>query len=378
MSLTVLHIIDSGGFFGAEAVLVELVEEQRRAGVNAIVCSIGLPGESEKALERVLGSRGLPFWPVRMKAGFNFAGALRILQRANAAGVQVLHSHGYKSNILFGFMPRAWRRMPLVTTLHGWTYMGGFNKMAVYTFLDALSLRFMDGVVIVSEGMLGRPELKGKNFRHLRVIENGIPLAVPQVVNDDPVAERLTRMGRQGPLIGSIGRLSKEKGFDVLLKAVAEIKKTIPDIQLALLGNGPCSEELQALAKALDIEENVWFAGYVENAGRYVSLLRVYVNSSFTEGMPVTLLEAMRARCPVVASNVGGIPQLINDGVTGLLCHAGDAATLGRSVVRMLQSDDAIAMAERAHEHFVERFSITGTANGYQTLYTECLSASCA
>lgn len=373
MSLSILHVIDSGGFFGAESVLVELVDEQRKQGINAVVCSIGLPGENEKPLERALKSRGIPFWSVRMKAGFNFVGAYRILRRAQSAGVNILHSHGYKSDILFGFMPRALRRMPLVTTLHGWTYMGGLNKMAIYTWLDAISLRFMDGVVIVSEGMLNRSELKERNLHHLRVIENGIPLALPVIADGDPVAGKLNEMRRAGPLIGSIGRLSKEKGFDVLLRAFSLIKKENPGIQLALLGSGPCGEELKALAAELGVESSVWFAGYVENAGRYIPLLNVYINSSFTEGMPITLLEAMRARCPIVASNVGGIPQLIEHDIGGLLCRPGDPAQLSGLILDMLRSGRAEMMTEHSFKYFQQHYSITGTAHHYSKLYEDCM-----
>lgn len=375
MSLTILHVIDSGGLFGAESVLVELVDEQRKQGINAIVCSIGLPGENEKPLERVLKSRGLPFWPERMKAGLNFLGALRILQRARVAGVNVLHSHGYKSDILFGFLPRSWRGMPMVATLHGWTYMGGLNKMALYTWLDVMSLRFMDAVAIVSDGMLNRRELKTRKLQNLRVIENGIPLVAPGLTADDPVSGKLREMQQFGPLIGSIGRLSKEKGFDVLLRAVAQIKKDIPSIQLALLGSGPCLDELNALAAELGILENVWFAGYVENAGRYIPLFRAYINSSFTEGMPITLLEAMRAKCPIVASNVGGIPQLLENEAGGALCKPGDPLQLSLLISSLLKSDGGRVMAEYAFQRFQQHFSITSTVHNYSRLYEDCMRA---
>lgn len=373
MSLTVLHLIDSAGFYGAEAVLLELVLEQRRQGLNAIVCSIGLPGQPEKALERELRLRGVPCWPERMKAGFNILGALRIIKKARAAGVDLLHSHGYKSDILFGFMPRSLRRMPIITTLHGWTYTGGLSKMAVYTWLDALSLAFVDGVVAVSQGILQRKELANRRLSSICVIENGISTQLPAVEPEDGLASVLVSLRQKGPLIGSIGRLSKEKGFDVLLQAFANVRQNIKDAQLVLMGAGPCESALRDQAKVLGLESSVHFAGYVENAGKYLPLLDVYVNSSWTEGMPITLLEAMRARCLVVASRVGGIPELINDGVGGFLCEAGNVNEFANQMLRGLSSDQASSMTQHSYEHFRSRFSSEAMASRYHAFYLKHL-----
>lgn len=376
MSLNVLHLIDSGGFYGAESVLVELVAEQRRQGINAVVCSIGVPGEHEKPLERVLRSKGLPFWQERMRAGFNFSGALRIARKAQNHGVNLLHSHGYKSNILFGFMPRAMRKIPVVSTLHGWTYIGGFSKMALYTWLDSLVLGRLDGVVVVSNGMLQRREITSRTIHKLCVIENGISSDTPTIDNDDPVFKHLETMRRGGPLIGSVGRLSSEKGFDVLLRAIAQLKVKMPNLQLALLGGGPKEQELRDLAEQLGISDSIWFAGYVDGAGKYLQTLNVFVNSSYSEGMPITVLEAMRTRCPVVASRVGGLPEMIHDGMGGLLFEPGDIYGLSASIEKMLDGEGVAAMILYSQAVFKNKYNVESMTKRYLEFYIGCAGLS--
>ncbi len=367
----VLHVIDSGGYYGAEAVLVELVAEQRRQGVDAIVCSIGLPGEGEKPLEKVLREQGLPCWVERMAAGWNLKGAQCILQRAKQEGINLLHSHGYKANILFGFMPRRYRKLPLVATLHGWTSVGGFSKMRIYEWLDAFSLRFMEGVAVVSEAMLQRSELAGRRLANLSVIQNGISACVPEIRPNDPVAEQLSRMKLRGPVIGSIGRLSEEKGFDVLLHAFALLKQQVPDVQLALMGAGRQEQALRALADSLSLTDDVWFAGYVADAGRYISMLDVYVNSSFTEGLPVTILEAMRAGCPIVASRVGGIPRVLENGSAGWLCQPGVVDDYVAGLKAGLAAGRSAPEVELARQKFEQHYSASMMAQQYSAWYLQ-------
>jgi glycosyltransferase involved in cell wall biosynthesis len=139
-------------------------------------------------------------------------GVYKLLRFAQCEGIDILHSHGYKGNILFGLVPKRVRRIPLVATLHGWTWTGGWDRMRIYEWLDRLSLRFIDRVVVVTEGMKDRVGNK-----RVYVVNNGIPSDESGLSTHDsktyvPIDPTISPFCRDGFTIGAIGRLSPEKG----------------------------------------------------------------------------------------------------------------------------------------------------------------------
>jgi len=149
--LKILHIIDSGGLYGAEIMLLHLIDEQKKLGLKPVLLSIGRKGIAEKPIEIEASKREIEVHKFRMRSGPNIVWAIKILLFAQKNAFDLMHSHGYKGNILFGFMPKPVRKLPLISTLHGWTSTTGFSKMRVYLWLDSLSLRFIDAVVLVNK-----------------------------------------------------------------------------------------------------------------------------------------------------------------------------------------------------------------------------------
>lgn len=205
------------------------------------------------------------------------------------------------------------------------------------------------------EGLLGRPS------GSLRVIHNGIPLVLPESTGDLPA----------GFVVGTVGRLSAEKGFDVLLRAAARI----PTIQVVLVGQGPEADALTTLAGELGIADRVRLTGWVEDSREYLVGYDVFALPSHTEGFPLTTLEAMLAGVPVVASDVGGVSEQVVADRTGLLVPAGDVDALAAALERLVTDAglrDRLAGAARAMVQ--ERFTAPTMARRYEELYREVLS----
>lgn len=363
--MKVLHVIDSGGLYGAEVMLLNLAAEQAAMGLEPVIASIGDPLCGEKPLEAEAMRRGLRVERFRMRPGPNIAGAFRVLRFAWREQCDVIHSHGYKGNILFGFMPRALRRLPMVTTLHGWTWTGGMDRMGLYEWLDRLSLRFVDAVVMVNDTMRRKIDLPG-----IHVVPNGIPLAGEAERPATPLDPRIVEFCRGGITLGAIGRLSPEKGFDILLDAVREVAEHHPDIRLVILGEGESRGGLEAKIRELGLTERVLLPGYVPDANRYLPLFRVFVLSSLTEGLPMVILEAMQAGVPIVATRVGGVPEVLGEGAAGKLVPVSDVNRLADGINQLIIDRYLSAVMTSAAKHSLkDKYSASIMALKYCEIY---------
>lgn len=372
--LRVLHLIDSAGVYGAESVLLDLCCECRALGHDPIIGSIGRPQEQEKPLETAARLRQLPIQRVPMAPGPNPAGAWRLLDLARTTGADVIHSHGYKPDILLALMPRRLRSAPLVITVHGYTHIGWRDRQALYARLDRLALSRADRVVLVHEAMASKLRLRQVPGASWRVIENGIKPAQPGSEGRvDP--QIVSQIKGRRPVIGGIGRLSPEKGFDVLLRAAAIVLASRPGGILILLGEGAQRRYLERLAEELGIAGQVVLPGYVPHARDYIELMDCFVLPSFTEGLPLTLLEALQSGVPVVATGVGGVPYCVEDKRTGLLMPPGRPDLMAGAVAQILDHPRfARSLADQAKSEALTRFSSRAMAAQYSELYEEVAS----
>jgi glycosyltransferase involved in cell wall biosynthesis len=365
----ILHIIDSAGLYGAEMVVLALAEAQRQMGWQAVIASIGEPGIPTKAIEIEGRRRQIPVVPFRMRPGPNPAGVRDILWYARRERVHLLHLHGYKGDILFGFIPRRVLRMPRVATVHGWTHTGRINRLWAYEMLDTLSLRCLDAVVLVTARMRRHPRLRGLRPSRVHVVPNGIPDHVPVPASNAEnggIAEFCSR----GPLLGAIGRLSREKGHAHLIDALHMLTGDFPGLRLLLIGDGPLREDLQRRTVAFGLADRVLFAGYRDQAWVYLPHMSLFVLPSLTEGLPITLLEAMRAGAAIVATEVGGVPAALGEGAAGVIVPPGDPARLALGIRSLLENPArACELGAAAHEAFVRRFSSRRMAEGYANIY---------
>ncbi|MGB3209617.1 MAG: glycosyltransferase [Desulforhopalus sp.] len=369
--MRVLHIIDSGGMYGAEVMLLNLVEEQIRQGLRPVIASIGNMHSGEKPLETEARKRNFPFKTFRMRSGPNFFGALEILNYAKSIDCALLHSHGYKGNILFGCIPRKILFYPILTTVHGWTSTRTtFSRMRLYEWLDSWILPRLDAVVLVNQAMLTHPRLVGRKNIKYYVVNNGINIDKPATY---PCGE-LGLASRERFNIVAVGRLSLEKGFDVLLNAIARVVKEKDNVSLVIFGEGRERHKLEDLIAQLGLQENVKMPGFLENVAKTFPCFDLLVIPSLTEGLPITLLEAMRAKIPVIASKVGGIPDVMEGGVGGFLVEPGDVGGLAGAINKLAGSEFRCRqLAEEAHLIFRQRYSSVEMAAAYQQIYADML-----
>ena len=400
--MKILHIIDSmdrGGLYGAEVVILNLVDEQIKIGLDPSIASIGEKKMGEKPLETEALIRGFKVKKFRMFPGPNIHGMLKVLFYARQNGFDILHSHGYKGDVAFGLIPKKLRKLPLISTLHGWTSVNGLSKNAIYEWLQRKSLGHMDAVVLVHKGMLSNPSLAKLTGVNFHVVNNGIPISdntspqrtqqaqitqaeqLTQETQSTQVTQRTQKLDQNiidfcqsGWTIGSIGRLSTEKGYRYLIEALALLIKENIDARLVIIGEGYERNLLEELAFKSNLKDRILFPGYRDNAKYYLPYFNVFVMSSLTEGLPITLLEAMQAKVPIVATKVGGIPEVLQNGKGGLLVEPDNPNDIAKAVSSIYNNPNIAGdLASVSYQEAVTHYSSKAMASGYLDVYKELM-----
>lgn len=372
--MKILHLIDSGGLYGAEKMLLALVSEQLKQGLEPTILSAGAPDIEQKALEAEARRLNLPVIPWRMKPGLNLKEAKRIIAWAKKQGFNVIHSHGYKFNILIGIWPQR-MRLPVITTLHGYVRAPRFSRIWLYEMLDRMVLPRMDAIVLVDEQMKAVLGLMQDSER-VYTISNGVDIAaIEQQAEDEPSPEISHFLQTNSPVILGVGRLSREKAFEQLVEAFSAFSHRYPDSGLLIVGEGNCRPALDALISYHDLQDKVLMPGFCGNVPALMARASVLVIPSMTEGLPITLLEAMALGLPVVASAVGAIPTALDDGEGGWLVRAAGAENFTRCLFECAgEGNETQQKVGQARQKLNEAYSSCAMAISYRDIYQRVAS----
>lgn len=372
--MKILHLIDSGGLYGAEKMLLSLVAEQKVQGIDAMILSAGEPGIDSKPIEEEARRLHLAVTPWRMKPGFNVREALRIARWARAEGFDLLHSHGFKFNILLGMLPFNVRRLPIISTLHGYTEQSFKRKMGIYAFIDRLILRYSQAVVLVSEHMRNLKSLSHIPAARVHVIPNGI--STHSVVSTDILNSEVSSFIKKNVFnFLVIGRLSKEKNINLAIEAVSRLRNEGHCLGLYIVGDGPEKHNLLALVEDRNLGSYVKFSGYLNDAESLMGFFDALLLPSLTEGLPIVVLEALRARLPVLASAVGGVPAILDHGESGYLFENDNLESLLQRIREVTTQPERLEVIKRtAYEKFLVRYSSVAMAQSYKKVYQGVLA----
>jgi glycosyltransferase involved in cell wall biosynthesis len=324
---------------------------------------------AQQALD-ILESSPARFLPLarRRKVDIRALGRLeRFLRRER---VDVLHSHKFGSNV-WGTLVGRLARVPVVLAHeHTWSYEG----QPLRRFLDReLIARGASRFIAVSrEDRRRMSDVEGIDPARTLFIPNGV-LASPEPSGRDVRAE----LGIAGgtPVIGAVGVLRAQKALHVVLRALAQLREHRPDIRLLIVGDGPERAGLEALAAELGIVDAVIFMGHRGDVPDVLRAIDVAVSSSDFEGSPLAVMEYMDAALPIVATAVGGVPDLIESGVHGVLVPRSDPTALAGAIEQTLaEPERAREMGERARERRRSEFDIDTLVRRLEALYLELLA----
>jgi glycosyltransferase involved in cell wall biosynthesis len=363
--MNIIHLTASTFFGGPERQMLGLARHLPE-GVRSVFLSFSEGGRCRAFLSQVR-QHGFEGIALHADTPRLFSAMREVAARLGDLEADVLLCHGYKANLLG--RPAARRvGIPAVAVARGWT--GECLRVRLYERLDRFHLRFMDRVVAVSEAQAQKVRRAGVRAGRLRVIANAID--PDRFLDPDPRyrarLERYFRPARER-IVGAAGRLSPEKGFDVLIEAAARVVETEPDVGFVLFGEGPQRAELARLIAQRGLTGTVVLAGFRNDLDRFLPHLDLLVLPSRTEGLPNVILEACAAGVPVVATAVGGTPEVLQDGVSGFLVPPDDPAALASGIVDAFTSEERLReFAFQGRQQVLEGFAFGTQAQAYLNL----------
>ncbi len=361
--LRIYHVVPSLNVGGRERLLVDIVKKHDRDRFDVGLCCLRKSG----ALADRLKDEGIEIEVFNKKdSGVDKGLYLRLARFFRERRADIVHTHN-PGSMIYGVVGAILsRRNPVtVNTEHGYEYSIGRLKRRTEAFL----CRWIDMNICVSRALEAQLSMLGYPADKLMTLYNGIDMTAFPVNGGIGALRKMHGFHEEEFLVGNVARLAKVKNHRMLLDAMGIVLKEVP-AKLVIVGDGELRSELEALADKLGISDNVVFAGTTERVGEYLAMMDIFVLSSLSEGISLTILEAMASSKAVVATDVGGNPEVIVDGETGILVPSGSSSALADAIVRLLKDRPrAGAMGAEGRRRVEKYFDIDRMVRTMEDMY---------
>ncbi len=377
-TIRVLTLIESPTVTGPARNIIEF-------GKLGVVAEPGLPavetmvvtywrGSGESPVAAAARNAGLPVATISERRRWDTEAIPQLRRIIAEYRPDILESRNIKSHFLVRVLGLH-KQYPWVAWNHGYTARDWLDR--AYSQLDRWSLQAAFRVVTVCGPFAETLEDRGIDRRKITILHNFVKPFVPVPAED---VERLRRsLGLQGKaVILAVGRLSSEKGHANLLQAAARLEKMndVPDFCVVVVGDGPEKESLLRLVTRLGIGQRIVMAGFQTDVRPYYCLSTLLALPSYSEGSPNVVLEAMAAGLPIAATDAGGVPEILEDGVTGLMVKPGDPQAMAETILRILRDKDlALRLGAAARSCVDSRYTPQAYRRSLTKLYLATLEA---
>jgi L-malate glycosyltransferase len=365
--LRVMHVLLTMGVGGAEKLVYDMISHQDSAMLNSSVCCLQAMGP----LGDKLRESGVPVFFYERKHGIDWSMIGWLRKLIISEKIDVLHAHQYTPMFYTVLAAVGLSRVRIIYTEHGRLYPEKWSWKR-YLFNPLLSLG-IDHIVSIAESTK-QAMVRYDNFpvAKTRVIHNGVDFETFNTVIDVSAKRRELGLTDTDRIIGTAARLEEIKNLPMMLRAFKQVLAVQPDTVLLIAGRGSQEEPLKKLAAELGLSDRVKFLGLRFDLPEIYPLFEVFLLSSFTEGISITLLEAMANGVPVVVTDVGGNPEVVVDGETGCLVPSDDDIKMSVKILELLKTR---GMAQRMGRSAVERveslFSFRIMMDNYKCLYEQ-------
>lgn len=359
---TLLHVIDTTGPGGAETIFIELADRLRSRGHHSIVTIRG-----EGWVADTLRQKGLDPIVIDCKGSFNLKFLYRLHRLVKEYEVDLIQSHLLGSNVYCGLLGLL-TRVPVVGTFHG------VVDVAPNERFTGLKLKVMNvglsRFVSVCQGLADAIAERGLlNLSKTEVIYNGVDIPRYAHATAQNLRQQLG-LPEHALLAGCLGNIRPAKAYDVLIKALPAVLEQFSNFHVAVAGHakGPLQQELEDLAVSLGVREHIHFLGFCSDSAGHLASIDYFLLPSRSEGFPVSLIEALAANLPIVATRCVGTEEILEHGVNGWLIEPENVDALSEALIKLLSKDPAMPDWSQQIQA-AERFSMDNMLDDYEALY---------
>jgi glycosyltransferase involved in cell wall biosynthesis len=347
---------------GTERLVIELCR-RLEAQVDTVVCCLDDPGTWAGQVSAL----GIPVVSLGRRPGFHPGLAFRLRDVMKTHAVDVLHCHHYSPYVYGGLAALLRPSVRLIFTEHG--RLHGAAVSTKRRLVNPILARRPARIFSVSAALKRDMVSEGFPERAITVLYNGVDVSAPPDVDRRLALRASLGIPPDSLVLGTVGRLDPVKNLGLLLEARASLMERLPSSRIVIVGDGSERQALLDRARALGVDDVTHFTGHRTDVHDLMSAFDVYVNCSTYEGVSLTILEAMAATLPVVATRVGGNPEVVVEGETGVLVP-GDSPSLAAAIARLAESESDRRQFGAAGRRRVERdFTIERMVNDYASAY---------
>lgn len=370
----VLIIIDTEKIGGPGKGLLSFLEYSKKNKFNFILCNFFRKGRrrGEGEFNRESVNKGINIELLNQFFSYDPSPIWRADRLILENNINIIQTHGYKADVL-GFFLKKMSQKPWIGFAHGYTNEN--IKVRLYNKLDRFVLRYPDIVLTVSDSLKRRIMKSGVPERKIRIIYNAID---KDEIRSDLLAEEVKRkygIMEGEKIVGVVGRLSPEKGQLVFLEAFKKVVEKVATAKAIIIGDGQEKGRLTNFCRNNGLGEKIIFTGYQNNIANFYQIMDLLVLPSLSEGLPNVLLEAMAFKIPVIATSVGGVPEVIMDKQNGLLIPVGSPDIMADRIVGLLNNNSVLKkIGENGYQSLYPKFSPQNRAFQILSVYEEFLS----
>lgn len=381
--INIAYLLTPIDFGGSERVSLNFIKAYDQTQFKITPVMLLRPWEPKPFFARELDKIGIEYLTIPvaiqpLEAGkdrFRILRCYRILfSFLREKKFDLIHTNGYFADIL-GVPLAKCLRIPHVATCHG--FIDNDQNLKFYNRLDMLFLRFSRRVICVADDLKEKLIQSGISAHKISTLINAV--SVPKYSSDERLKIRETTrknwgISKTGFVLGYTGRLSEEKGLRFLFEAIGRLVEKDSELTVLLVGDGPQRTFLEAMAKDLDIQDHVVFAGFQKDVTQFLPAFDAFVLPSLTEGTPMAMLEAMSFGVPVVATKVGGIPKVITHGKTGVMIAPSDVSGIVSAIIALQKDTEYQALLSQGARELIEKhYNLDIQVKKVEALYRELL-----
>lgn len=364
--MRIMHLNFGRHYGGSEIVILDILKNQSKDIKSIVIVRKGSKFERKLVLVPKK-NKHLTIMSFNMEGIYNIMKSiLKLSKVVKDYEIDIIHVHGILANIVGTILKKLNKGTKLVTTIHSSSVNDRDNKLSnlVFSYIENKCLKYNDKIICVSKYLKDEIMENGVNPAKIQVIYNGIN--IPEQYSNDLGSSNNNQL-----IIGSFGRLEKVKGHEHLIKSIYLLRELMPNIKVLIVGEGSQKNFLNNLINKLNLHEHISLVGYKDDVFSILKTVDIVVLPSVMEGLSLSLLEALMFGKPVIASNTGGIPEVIEHMRTGILVEPENAEDLANAIKILYKNNGLMANFSKVGPITIKsKFSMTKMVSELEFLYS--------